>query len=81
MRVIDMSAANAVTSDKTTWHSRTIKPPVQKNTVKAETPRAEARAEKPTKKKIVRRAAPSQDAYAAYASEPVRERRGFGLFN
>ena len=81
VRVIDMSAANAVTSDNTKWHSRAIKPPVEKNTVKAETARTEAPASKPAKKKVVRRAAPSQNAYAAYASEPVPVRRGFGLFN
>jgi hypothetical protein len=81
VRVIDMSAANAVTSDHTKWHSRAIKPPVEKNTAKAETARTEAPPEKPAKKKVVRRAAPSQNAYAAYASEPVRERSGFGLFN
>ena len=84
VRVIDISAESAVRSDHTSWYNRVSKPPVQKNAAKAETTRthAEAHAEKPRKKKrIVRRAAPSRDAYAAYASEPARERGGFGLFH
>lgn len=83
VRVIDMSAEKAADSDQTRWYNRASKPPVQKNVAKAETahPHPEARPEKPKKKQTVRRAAPRQEAYSAYASEPTRERRGFGLFD
>jgi hypothetical protein len=80
VRVINMSSENAVKSDQTKWYNRVVKPPVQKNAAKAEIAKAEVRAEKP-KKKAVRRAAPRQEAYSAYASEQTRERRGFGLFD
>ena len=76
-----MSAGSTVTSDETKWYNRAPKPPVQKNAAKAETAHAEARAEKLKKKRVVQRVAPRQAAYSAYASEPARERQGFGLFN
>ena len=78
VRIIDLSAANTVTSDETKWYNRAPKPPVQKNTATA---KVEARAEKPKKKRVVQRAAPRQDSYSAYASESTRERQGFGFFN
>jgi hypothetical protein len=79
VRIIDMSPEHAVKSDQTKWYNRVVKPPVQTNAAKAESAQAEARAEKPKKK--TRRAAPRQETYSAYASEPTRERRGFGLFH
>jgi hypothetical protein len=75
-----MSATNTVKSDDTKWYNRVRKPPVQKNKAKAETAQVEA-VEKPKKKRAVRRAAPRQEAYSAYASEPVQQRGGFGLFD
>jgi hypothetical protein len=83
VRVIDLSAENAVVSDRTKWHDRARKPPVQKNTAKAEGARSpvEARAvEKPRKKTVRRAAPPTQEASSAYASEPTPRRGGFGPF-
>jgi hypothetical protein len=84
VRVIDMSADNAVTSDRTRWHNRARKLPLQNNTARAEGARLtnEVRAIEKPKKKTARRAAPpTQDAYSAYASEPTPRRGGFKLFD
>jgi hypothetical protein len=84
VRVIDISAKSAVESDNTHWYNRVSRPPPPKNVAKVETKppaRTEARTKKPRKNQVVRRAAPEPDAYSAYASEPSRERRGFGFFN
>ena len=81
VRVIDISAENAVISDRTKWHERARKPPIQKSTARAEVaPPVEVRAVEKPKKKTVRHAAPpTQDTYSAYASEPTPRRGGFGL--
>jgi hypothetical protein len=83
VRVIDISAENAVTSDQTKWHDRAPKRPVQKNTARTEAsrPPVEARAlEKPKKKIVPRTASPNQDAYSAYASEQIPRRGGSSFF-
>jgi hypothetical protein len=78
VRVIGVSAEDAVTSDQTRWYNHARRPPVQKNA----TPPVEVRTADKTKKKAVRRAAPPpQDAYSAYASEPRQRREGFRLFD
>lgn len=83
MRVIDISAENAVISDHTKWHDRARKAPVQKSTARAEVarPPAEARAVQKPKKTVRRAAAHTGDAYSAYASEQTQRRGGFGLFD
>ena len=83
VRVINISAENAVTSDQTRWHDRAPKRPVQKNTarIEASRPPVEVRAaEKPKKKTVPRTTSPTQDAYSAYTSEQIPRRGGFGPF-
>jgi hypothetical protein len=82
VRIIDMSAENAASSDQSKWHNRARKPPVQKIAAKAEVARSESRTAERPKKKVVRRASPPpQDARAAYAAEPAPRRGGFALFD
>ena len=84
VRVIDISAENAVVSDHTKWHNRARKPPVQKSKARVEVarPPVEVRAVEKRKKKTARRAAPpTQNAYSAYALGPASRRGGRGLFD
>jgi hypothetical protein len=82
VRIIDLSAASAASSDQTKWHNRSRKPPIQKTTARAGAGPGDARAIEKSKKKIVRRTAPpAQDARAAYAADPTQRRGGFGLFD
>ena len=76
VRVIDMTAANAASSDSSHWYNRVAKPGAVKSVAKAIAVPA-----KPGKtKKTVRRAPPREpDARSAYASAP-EERQSFGLF-
>jgi hypothetical protein len=80
VRVIDITAANAASSDQSHWHDRVARPPKAKNAVRASAERQPVKVHKQKVQAARRSLPPTPDARSAFASAPT-EHGGFGLFS